>query len=224
MTTTQDNGQENQERQEAEKAMEQMKELVKALHHNGIVALQSQFEGCKVDGQVTQHNVYGPMFTFRVTKEDGNAYVCGFFLRELLSNFQTRPNPALWMSSFFVDLMKSPESVLLPRPPQNEDEAKKVMDGHILPHCFGTIKEEFGPDEIYSGLDLHPEHGPVLEAGFPKYKDGNNVVAMPLHLLLAHFLLNRDPADLILDGLYRILEEQEKAAGETADASEQPQA
>ena len=215
MTTSQDNV---KEQEDAEKAKEQLKELVNALHHNGIVALQSQFEDCKVDGQATQHNVYGPMFTFRVTKENGNAYVCGFFLRELLTTFQTRPNPALWMSSFFVDLMKSPESVLLPRPPQNEDEAKALMDGKILPGCFGAIKEEFDPDEIYSGLDIHPEHGPVLEAGFPRYKDGNNVVAMPLHLLLAHFLMNRDPSDLIIDGLYRILEEQEKAE------CEQPQA
>ncbi|RUS47163.1 hypothetical protein [Cohnella sp. AR92] len=215
MTTTPDNV---NEREEAEQQNEKLQELVKALHHNGIVALQSQFEGCKVDGQANQHSVYGPMFTFRVTKEDGNAYVCGFFLRELLNAFQNSPNPALWMSSFYVDLMKVPESVLLPRPPQNEEEAKKMMDGQILPHCFNAIKEEFDADEIYSGLDLHPQHGPVLEAGFPKYKDGNNVCAMPLHLLLAHHLMNRDPADLIIDGLYRILEEHEN------EPSEQPQA
>lgn len=211
MTTNQDqsNEQANNDNNANAANNEQLMELIKSLYTHSVQALQSEF-GDVVDGQVAQHEVYGPLFTFRVKNEQGDGYACGFFLRELLANFQPGKNPALWLSSFFVDLMKVPGGVLLPKPPQSEEEAKEVIDKRILPYCFSQIKEEFG-EEVYAGLDLHQEYGPVLEAGFPKYKDGNNVCAMPLHLLLAHYLLNRDPADLIVQGLYRILDEQENA-------------
>ncbi|CAM3928693.1 hypothetical protein COLU111180_15110 [Cohnella lubricantis] len=184
-------------------------ELIKNLFTHSIQALKSEFGEEAVEGQVSQHEVYGPLFSFLVKNEQGEAYACGFFLRELLANFQQNKNPVLWLSSFYVDLMKTPGGKLLPKPPQSEDEAKAMMDQVVLPMCHQAIKEEFAPEEVYTGLDVNKEHGPVLEAGFPKYKDGNNVCAMPLHLLLAHYLLNRDPSDLIIQGLYRILDEQQ---------------
>ncbi|GIO13788.1 hypothetical protein J19TS2_33430 [Cohnella xylanilytica] len=211
MTTTKENSNTTPSEETNSNHNEQLLELIKNLYQHSIQALKSQFEDSEVEGQVVQHDVYGPLFTFRVKNDQGDWYACGFFLRELLANFQQNKNPALWLGSFFVDLMKVPGGVMLPKPPQSEEEAKALMDGTILPHCFSAVKEEFEPEEVYAGLDLHQEHGPVLEAGFPKYKEGNNVCAMPLHLLLAHYLLNRDPADLLVQGLYRILEEQEKA-------------
>lgn len=218
MTTTKENSNPSQGEQTPDNANnannEQLLELIKNLYQHSIAALKSEFPDHEVDGQVVQHEAYGPLFTFRVKNEQNGGYACGFFLRELLLNFQQNKNPALWLSSFFVDLMKVQGGVLLPKPPQSEDEAKALMDNVILPHCFSTVKEEFAPEEVYAGLDLHQEHGPVLEAGFPKYKEGNNVCAMPLHLLLAHHLLNRDPAELLIQGLNRILEEQEKTAAE----------
>lgn len=188
---------------------EKLMELIRNVFTHSIQLLKAEFGEDKVDGQVSQHPNYGPLFTFLVKNEQGEGYACGFFMRELLANFQKNKNPSLWLSSFFVDLMKAPGGVLLPKPPQSEEEAKAVIDKEILPYCYVAIKQEFSPEEVYTGLDLNEEHGPVLEAGFPKYREGNNVCAMPLHLLLANYLLNRDPADLIIQGLYRILEEHE---------------
>jgi hypothetical protein len=54
---------------------------------------------------------------------------------------------------------------------------------------------------------MHEQAGPVLEAGFPAIKEGNNVCAMPFHLLLTMQLLNRDPADPVVNGLYKIRKE-----------------
>ncbi|WP_051318475.1 hypothetical protein [Cohnella thermotolerans] len=209
MTTTKQNT--THEEEAAKANNEKLLELIRNLHQASLQALKSEFAEYEVDGQVGHHEIYGPLFTYRIKNEEGAGYACGFFLRELLHNFQQNRNPALWLSSFFVDLMKVPGGVLLPRPPQSEDEAKAMIDGTILPHCYSAIKEEFGSEEVYTGLAMNEEHGPVLEAGFPKYREGNNVCAMPLHLLLAHYLMNRDPADLIIQGLYRILEEQENA-------------
>ncbi|MCC3371680.1 hypothetical protein [Cohnella sp. REN36] len=182
-------------------------ELVAALYWNGLQALKVRFDDHEVEGQVLKHDVYGPIFSYQVKSPEGQAYVTGFFLREMLATFQTKQDPSLWISSFFVDLMKSPESVLLPRPPQSEDEAKALIDKQIVPHCAQAVREEFAPEPVHVDLDLHEEHGPVLEAGFPAIREGNNVCAMPLHILMAHFLLNRDPADLLIQGLYRIREE-----------------
>jgi len=201
MTTTQEN-ETNRENEQ------KLLELIRQIYQHSIKLLKSVFEEEEVDGQVAKHEVYGPLFTFRVKNKEGVGYACGFFMRELLLGFQQNKNPALWLSSFFVDLMKTPGGALLPKPPQNEDEAKAIMDNQVIPHCIAAVKEEFAPEEVYAGLDLHKEHGPVLEAGFPKFREGNNVCAMPLHLLLAHHLLNRDPAELLIQGLYRILDEQ----------------
>lgn len=182
-------------------------ELIAAVHWNGLQALKMEFGEQQVEGQVMNHEVYGPIFTYMVKSPEGKAYVSGFFLREMIAGFQQKQDPSLWLSSFYVDLMKSPESRLLPMPPQSEEEAKALIDKIIVPHCVKSVREEFAPEPVHADLELHEEHGPVVEAGFPSITEGNNVCAMPLHFLMAHYLLNRDPADLLIQGLYRIREE-----------------
>jgi len=184
---------------------EQMKELIKAVEHNGLVALRQRFE--HVDSHVMPHQLYGPIFAFQVKDEAGDAYVIGFFLRELVAMFQGGGDPSQWLASFYYDLMKVKGGKLLPMPPKDDDEAKAIIDKIILPACYEAVKEEFAPEEVHAGLDWHAEHGPVLETGFPSIKDGNNVCAFPLHVLIAYYLLNRDPADLPIQGLYKIREE-----------------
>ncbi|KIL41496.1 hypothetical protein SD70_06330 [Gordoniibacillus kamchatkensis] len=173
--------------------------------------LKEQFPDYEVDGQVGQHQLHGPMMAFVLQKE-GNSYACGFFLSELVRQFQTNPNAVLWLTSFYVDLIRSPESKPLPNPPQSEDDAKELFDKHIVPHCAQTVREEFEPEPVYVDLELHPEHGPVLEAGFPSISDGNNTCAIPLHYLLTLYLMNRDPADSLVQALYQLKEMQEANA------------
>jgi len=184
---------------------EQLNELVKAVFHNGMVALKMHFEN--VEGQVLNQEIYGPVFVFQVKDEAGDGYACGFFLRELIAKFQSGNDPSGWMASFYIELMKTPGGKPLPQPPKSEDDAKALIDKVLVPHCIQTVREEFEPEQVHAGLDWHQEHGPVFEAGFPVIRDGNNVCAFPLHLLFAHHLLNRDPTDLLLQGLYRIREE-----------------
>ncbi|WP_219837419.1 hypothetical protein [Paenibacillus sp. R14(2021)] len=186
----------------------EFRKVVDALHENGLKALRFKFEEEQVDGQVLNHEVYGPIFTFKIETRDGGKYATGFFFRELLNTFQNNDDPALWMSSFFFDLMsEGVKDKLLPMPPQSEDEAKALIDNTIVPYCANMIREEFPDEQVYVDLDLHEEHGPVLEAGFTAVTDGNNICALPLHVLIAHYLLNRDPAEPIIQGLYRIREE-----------------
>jgi len=182
-------------------------ELIAAVHWNGLQALKMEFGEQQVEGQVMNHEVYGPIFTYMVRSPEGKQYVSGFFLREMIAGFQQKQDPSEWLSSFYVDLMKSSESRLLPMPPQSEDEAKALIDKIIVPHCVKSVREEFAPEPVHADLEFHEEHGPVVEAGFPSITEGNNVCAMPLHFLMAHYLLNRDPADLLIQGLYRIREE-----------------
>ncbi|MFC5531415.1 hypothetical protein [Cohnella yongneupensis] len=184
---------------------EKMKELVNAVQHNGLVALRMRFD--EVDGQVMMHEVYGPIFVFRTKDESGDSYACGFFLRELIAKFQGGGDPSEWLASFFYELMKVKGGRLLPHPPQTEDEAKAIIDKALVPACIAAVKEEFAPEEVHAGLDWHDEHGPVFETGFPAISDGNNVCAFPLHVLMAHYLLNREPSELLIQGLYRIREE-----------------
>ncbi|GGD59024.1 hypothetical protein [Paenibacillus nasutitermitis] len=180
-------------------------ELVKAVHHNGLVSLKMYFDD--VNGQVSNHEVYGPLFIYHVTDESGNGYACGYFLRELVDQFQNGSNPAEWMASFFFELMKTEGGKLLPAAPSNEEEAKAFIDKMLVPLCIKSVKEEFSQEQVHAGLDWNEQHGPVFEAGFPAIKDGNNVCAYPLHLLFTHLLLNRDPAELLINGLYKIKEE-----------------
>lgn len=187
----------------------EFRQVVQALHENGLKALRFKFEDEQVDGQVLNHEVYGPIFTFKIETRDGGKYATGFFMREMLQTFQNNDDPALWMSSFFFDLMEGNEGQdkLLPMPPQSEDDAKALIDNVIVPYCAKAIREEFPDEQVYVDLDLHEEHGPVLEAGFTSISDGNNICALPLHVLIAHHLLNRDPAEPMVSGLYRIRKE-----------------
>ncbi|MBB3109707.1 hypothetical protein FHS18_001770 [Paenibacillus phyllosphaerae] len=200
-TNTEVNGNEAETAESNEKLLE----LVKAVYHNGMVALKSQFE--HVEGQVLHQPVYGPVFVYQVKDEANDGYVCGFFLRELVAKFQSGNNPAMWMASFFYELMKTKGGKQMQKPPANEDEAKAIIDKILVPHCIEAVREEFAPEQVHAGLDWHKDHGPVFETGFPQFKDGNNVCAVPLHLLLTHYLLNRDPSEILLQGLYKIREE-----------------
>jgi hypothetical protein len=165
--------------------------------------LKEEFPEYEVDGQIGQHQMHGPMMAFTLKNED-NTYTCGFFLSELIRQFQTNPHAVMWLTSFFVDMLSSPESKLLPNPPQSEDEAKEIFDNHIIPHCAESVREAFDPEPMHVELGFNPEHGPILEASFLTITEGNNTCAIPLHYLLTMYLMNRDPADTLVQALLQI--------------------
>lgn len=197
----------NGEAEAAEQAMteENWNELLKAVFHNGIVALKMSFSD--VEGQVLNLDNYGPVFVFRVKDKDNADYYCGFFLRELAARFQSGNSPEIWMASFFHELMKTKGGNSMPKPLASEEEAKAAVDNVLVPMCIAAVTEEFAPEQVHAGLAWNEEHGPVFEAGFPAITDGNNVCAIPLHLLLTHLQLNRDPSELLVQGMYKIREE-----------------
>jgi hypothetical protein len=165
--------------------------------------LIEQFPEHVVAGQVGHHQQHGPMMAFTL-EEDEKTYTCGFFLSELVHQFQSKPHAPMWLSSFFVDLLDSPNGKPLPNPPQTEEDAKELFDKYIIPQCAQSIREEFEPEPVHVDLGLNSEHGPVLEASFVSIIDGNNTCAMPLHFLLTLYLMNRDPADPIIQALNQI--------------------
>jgi hypothetical protein len=175
--------------------------------------LKEQFPEYEVDGQVGRHQIHGPMMAFTL-KEADKTYTCGFFLTEIINQFQSNPHAVMWLNSFFIDLIRSPESKLLPNPPQSEDDAKDIFDNHIIPHCAQSVREEFDPEPMHVDLGLHPEHGPVLEASFVNIIEGNNTCAIPLHYLLTMYLMNRDPADTIVRSLHQIKQQHDAPADE----------
>lgn len=183
----------------------QLAELVKAVHHNGLVALRMHFKN--VEGQVLNMSAFGPVFVYHVTDESNHRYSCGYFLREMVNKFQKNQSPDVWMASFFVDLMKNKGGKEFPKPPADEEEAKAVIDKVLVPSLVQSIEEEFAPEPVHAGLALNPQYGPVFEAGFPQIKDGSNVCAVPLHLLLTHLQLNRDPSEILIQGMYNIRKE-----------------
>ncbi|MFF2481902.1 hypothetical protein [Paenibacillus sp. NPDC058071] len=184
---------------------EQMMELVKAVYHNGTVALKMFFD--EVEGQVLNQENYGPVFVFQVKDEANDSYACGFFLHELVAKFQSGGDPAQWMASFYFEMMKNGGGKPLPTPPADEEGAKAFIDNQLVPLCINAVRSEFEPETVHAGLDFNPQFGPVFETGFPTIRDGNNVCAVPLHLLYTHMMLNRDPAELLIQGLYKIREE-----------------
>jgi hypothetical protein len=200
--TTKDTTNDEANAKETAMSEEKLVELIKAVHHNGLVALKSHYEA--VEGQVLNLQAYGPVFVFHVKDDADSVYSCGFFLRELVARFQSGNDPALWMASFFADLMKIEGGKALPKPASNEDEAKAIIDNILVPQCIQAVKEEFAPEQVHAGLAWNEQHGPVFEAGFPVIVEGNNVCAFPLHLLLTYLQLNRDPGELLIQGLYNI--------------------
>ncbi|AOZ94540.1 hypothetical protein [Paenibacillus crassostreae] len=180
-------------------------ELLKAVHHNGIVSLKRHFS--EVQGQVLNLDAYGPVFVYHVKDDSNDVYSCVFFLRELVARFQSGKDPAIWMASFFIELMKNKGGKSLPKPASSEDEAKAIIDKVLVPKCIEEVRQEFAPEEVHAGLGWNQELGPIFEAGFPAIKEGNNVCAFPLHLLFTHLQLNRDPSELLLQGLYKIRKE-----------------
>jgi hypothetical protein len=197
-----ENNELNQEEQPQAPSQEEAEFIMNGFHlvQN---TLKEQFPEYEVDGQIGQHQVRGPMMAFTLKQED-KTYTCGFFLSELAHQFQSNPHAVMWLSSFFVDMLDSPESKLLPNPPQTEEEAKEMFDNRIIPHCAQSVREEFDPEPVHVDLSLNPEHGPVLEASFVSIIDGNNTCAIPLHYLLTMYLMNRDPADSIINALHQI--------------------
>ncbi|MEW9700515.1 hypothetical protein [Paenibacillus sp. SI8] len=200
---------EQQQQQEQEQA-----KVILTWFQNVQQVLKAQYEDYEIDGQIGNNPTYGPMFAYTVSK-DGKSCACGFFLNEIMRNFQNNPNAGLWLSSFFVDLLRSPDNHPLPNPPQSEDDAKELLDKHIVPYCASAVREEFPDQKIYVDLELHPEHGPVLEAGFVAVEDGNNTCALPLQYLMTLYLLNRDPAEPMIQAMYRLYEENQLGSSET---------
>lgn len=196
---------EEENNQQPEMTEEDWAELVNAVHHNSLVALRMKFE--QVEGQILNMEAYGPVFVYQVKDADNDGYSVGFFLRELVARFQSGNSPEVWLASFFYELMKIKGGKALPAPPQSEEEAKAVIDNVLVPHCIAAVQEEFAPEEVHAGLAWNEEHGPVFETGFPTITEGSNVCAIPLHVLLTHLQLNRDPAELLVQGLYHIRRE-----------------
>lgn len=190
---------------QAAKPEEDMTELLNAVHHNGLVALRMHFN--EVEGQVLKLDAYGPVFIYHVKDKSDDVYSCGFFLHELIARFQSGNDPAVWMASFFVELMKSKGGKSLPRPAASEDEAKAIIDKVLVPKCIEEVNAEFAPEKVHAGLAWNEQYGPVFEVGFPSITEGHNVCAIPLHLLFTHLQMNRDPSELLIQGLYNIRKE-----------------
>ncbi|MGO4346114.1 hypothetical protein AB4Z45_11570 [Paenibacillus sp. MCAF9] len=191
--------------EETEMSKEEWAELIKAVYDNGLAALRIQYND--VEAQVSNFHDYGPVFIFHVKDESGSRYSCGFFLHELLNRFQSDNDPAVWMSSFFVELMETKGGKPLPKPATNEAEAKAIIDNILVPECIKAVTEEFAAEQVHAGLAWKEDHGPVFEAGFPALTGGNNICAISLHFLLIHLQLNRDPGDLLIQEMYNIRKE-----------------
>jgi hypothetical protein len=200
--TAEADNQASQTAQSNEKAVE----LLKAVYHNGITALKMYFD--EVAGQVLNQEKQGPIFIFQVRDARQKVYACGFFLQELVAKFQSGQDPAQWMASFYFDMMeRHEEGKTLPKPPAGEEETKAFIDRTLVPHCIAAVREEFAPEPVHAGLGFVQGTGPVFEAGFKSIKEGNNVCAVPLNVLMTFWHLNRDPADILLAGLYNIREQ-----------------
>ncbi|SFF07341.1 hypothetical protein SAMN04487969_11323 [Paenibacillus algorifonticola] len=199
----------SEEEQQSENPQEQeAKQIILAVYARTLQMLQAEFETYQVEGQIINNPNYGPLFAYRLKEADADKeYACGFFINELLEKHKDAERASQWLASFYIDMIDSGISKPLQTPPGSEDDTKKLFDEYIVPHCAKSVREEFSPEQVYVDLDMHEQIGPVLEAGFPAIKDGNNVCAMPFHYLLTLHLMNRDPADPLVHGLYKIREE-----------------
>lgn len=202
-TETNNNETENKQREE------ETKKLITAIYSRSLQMLQVEFDNCQVEGQIMNHPAYGPLFVYRLKDtSSGNEYACGFLINELLEKHKDAGNAQQWLASFFVDMVDVGADKPLPKPPTKQEETKKLVDEQIVPYCIKAVRQEFMLEKVYTNLGVHEKVGPVLEAGFPAFKDGNNVVAIPLQYLMTLYLLNRDPAEPLVNGLYKIREER----------------
>jgi len=185
-------------------------EAIGALFTHCKNTLQQCFEGSAVEGQVGEHPIFGPLFLYTL-EFSGQTYSCGFLIGEVARTMQNNPRPDLWLSSFFVDMIREGMSRPLPEQPKSEEESKAYVEQNVLPACARGIGEEFPDRSVHLEVSMHPEYGPILEAGFPEFKEGPNTAALPIALLFTLYLLNRDPSEPVIEALNRILSEQTAA-------------
>jgi hypothetical protein len=207
MTTV--NKESEEELQAKKDREEEAKKLVTAIYTVTQQMLQAEFPAYQVEGQIMNNSLLGPIIAYRLKSNDTKKeYACGFFINELLEKHRDPELAKQWLASFYIDLInEGPSGKPLPEPPKTNEESKKLFDEVIVPHCAKSARDEFPMEQVYVNLSMHEQAGPVLEAGFPAIKEGNNVCAMPFHLLLTMQLLNRDPADPVVNGLYKIRKE-----------------
>jgi len=198
----------NDNHEKKEKLQEDAKKLIAEIYNRSLKMLQIEFDSFQVEGQILNHSSFGPLFAFQLKdRKSDNKYACGFLINELMEKHKDAARAQQWLASFFIDMIDEQVSKPLPTPPQNQEDSKKLFDEHILPHCMKAVREEFSTEKVYVNLSVHEKAGPVLETGFPDIKDGNNVCAMPIPFLLTLHLLNRDPAEPLVNGLYLIREQ-----------------
>lgn len=209
---TMDNNNVKEKTDEEKKREEEAKKIIVAIHSRSLQMLQTDFDAYQVEGQIINHPNFGPMFVYRLKEKEGDKeYACGFFMNEMLQKHQDPGRASQWLASFYIDMIEAGVSRPLLAPPADQEAAKKLLDEQVVPFCATAVREEFGPDQVQVGFNMHKQAGPVLEAGFPQFKDGNNACAMPLQYLMTLHLMNRDPSDPLINGLYKIQEEHEEA-------------
>ena len=211
MTMENNNTNVKEKTEEEKKREEEAKKIIVAVHSRSLQMLQGDFDDTyAVEGQIVNHPNFGPMFIYRLKEKEGDKeYACGFFMNEMLKKHQEAGRAGQWLASFYIDMIDAGVSRPLLAPPPDKDAAKKLLDEQIVPHCANSVREEFGADQVKVGFNMHKQAGPVLEAGFPQLKDGNNACAMPLQYLMTLHLMNRDPAEALINGLYKIQDEYE---------------
>lgn len=196
--------QEQQEQPQEQQATE-LDEKIQAWFNHVQRVLQEQFEDYEVAGQIAKHEVYDYLFFYQLIKED-KVFQCGFFLNELVKRFQSNNNPELWISSFFMDLVQTNVSQPLPAQPESDEDARKILDGQILPLIVKNMQEEFPEGSVEYAIGMHPDMGLVIESGFPAIKEGNNTCVIPLQYLMMLYMFNRDPSEPVMQALDTLYE------------------
>jgi hypothetical protein len=198
----------SQTENETPQATDQEKaEAIGALFAHCKSMLQASFEGSTVEGQVGEHPLFGPLFLYTL-ELNGQSYSCGFLIGEVARTVQNNPRPDLWLSSFYVDMVREGVSRPLPEQPKTEEASRACVEQQVIPACARGIGEEFADRQVHIEVSMHKEYGPIVEAGFPEFKDGPNTTALPVAFLFTMYLLNRDPSEPVIEALHRILQEQ----------------
>ncbi|MCL6459189.1 MAG: hypothetical protein K6T85_14380 [Gorillibacterium sp.] len=192
--------------EEKQQALEKFQAIESLFNHLKSILTKS-FSEYTIEGLIGQHPMYGPLFVLSLVRE-GKSYACGFFLNEVGRVFQTNGNPEQWLCSFYVDMIRSGENNPLPVSPKTEEESKALIDNKIVPYCIESIRNEFPQETMHVDLSLNEQLGPVLEAGFPSITDGSNTTGLPLAYIYALYLLNRDPAEPIIEALNHIYDKE----------------